>query len=359
MVRQGQGAGDGARGDRGEEPLLLLAVPDLPHERRELGEGGEQGAGRHHPAQLLGDDGRLDEGEADAAELLGHGESGPIEGDHGGPELLGLTLLDGGPHDLGGALLLEERTDRVSQLLLIARELELHLLSPSRRLRRRWGAEVGRVYLTPWSDPLKSSVSPRCRRTGADESAEQSRLHSVDAPLAQRQSNGLLIRRFRVQIPRGAPDGTGCPRNVRHLARPTNWAGNVVFGAARLHKPESIDDLRRIVQGSRRIRALGCGHSFSKIADTTGDLVLLDALPKTLQIDRANSTVTVASGTTYTELALELDRAGFALANMASIPRHLDCRGMRDWYTRFWRRSERSRRVSRRDTACRCRRGAG
>ena len=27
------------------------------------------------------------------------------------------------------------------------------------------------------------------------------------APLAQRQSNGLLIRRFRVRIPRGAPVG--------------------------------------------------------------------------------------------------------------------------------------------------------
>jgi xylitol oxidase len=140
------------------------------------------------------------------------------------------------------------------------------------------------------------------------------------APLAQRQSNGLLIRRFRVQIPRGAPDGTGCPRDVRHLARPTNWAGNVVFGAVRLHKPESVDDLRRIVHGSRRIRAIGRGHSFSKVADTAGELVLLDALPKTFEIDRANSTVTVASRTTYAELALELDVAGFALANMASIP---------------------------------------
>ena len=116
------------------------------------------------------------------------------------------------------------------------------------------------------------------------------------------------------------------PWDVRHLARPTNWAGNVVFGAARLHKPESIDDLRQIVHGSRLIRALGCGHSFSRIADTAGDLVLLDALPKTLQIDRANSTVTVASRTTYTELAQEFNGAGFALANMASIP-HISIAG--------------------------------
>ena len=134
------------------------------------------------------------------------------------------------------------------------------------------------------------------------------------------------VRRFRVQIPRGAPDGMGCPPGVRHLPRPTNWAGNVAFGAARLHKPESIHDLRRIVHDGRLIRALGCGHSFSRIADTAGDLVLLDALPRTLHIDWATSTVTVSSRTTYTELAVELDRAGFALANLASIP-HISIAG--------------------------------
>jgi alditol oxidase len=48
--------------------------------------------------------------------------------------------------------------------------------------------------------------------------------------------------------------------------------------------------------------------------------VLLDGLPKTLHIDRANSTVTVASNMTYAELAMELHGAGYALANMASIP---------------------------------------
>ena len=105
-----------------------------------------------------------------------------------------------------------------------------------------------------------------------------------------------------------------------HLEPRTNWAGNVTFGAARVHKPDSVDSLRRIVHGSTQIRALGCGHSFSGVADTTGDLVLLDRLPKTLTIDRTSSTVTVASGVSYTELAEELSRAGFALSNMASIP---------------------------------------
>jgi xylitol oxidase len=117
------------------------------------------------------------------------------------------------------------------------------------------------------------------------------------------------------------PDSwNGFQKEVSHFAPRTNWAGNVAFAASRLHQPKSIDALRRIIQGSRQIRALGSGHSFSRIADTAGDLVLLDGLPKAFYIDRAHSTVTVAAGMTYTEVVVELHRAGFALANMASIP---------------------------------------
>ena len=100
----------------------------------------------------------------------------------------------------------------------------------------------------------------------------------------------------------------------------TNWAGNVAFGATRILRPESLDTLRHIVGGSRRVRPLGRGHSFSGIVDGADDLVLLDGLPKMLEIDSTNSTVRVTSGMTYTELAEGLHRAGFALANTASIP---------------------------------------
>ena len=53
--------------------------------------------------------------------------------------------------------------------------------------------------------------------------------------------------------------------------RPTNWAGNVLFGAARLHHPTSLDEVRRIVASSEKVRAIGSGHSFNPIADTVGD----------------------------------------------------------------------------------------
>ena len=87
-----------------------------------------------------------------------------------------------------------------------------------------------------------------------------------------------------------------------------------------MHRPDSVDRLRRIVHSATQVRALGCGHSFNAIADTPGDLLLLDGLPRGLSIDPTRSTVTVASGMRYTELAKELSLAGFALSNMASIP---------------------------------------
>ncbi|WP_433477545.1 D-arabinono-1,4-lactone oxidase [Spirillospora sp. CA-142024] len=105
-----------------------------------------------------------------------------------------------------------------------------------------------------------------------------------------------------------------------------NWAGNVVYGAARTYRPESVDELRRVVARSKQVRALGSGHSFSRVADTTGDLVLLDGLPPMVEIDTARSSVTVGAGMRYADVAAELHRNGFALANMASLP-HISVAG--------------------------------
>lgn len=110
---------------------------------------------------------------------------------------------------------------------------------------------------------------------------------------------------------------------VREL---TNWAGNVTFGARRLHRPATLDELRRIVAGTDRVRALGTGHSFSPIADSPGDLVSVAGLPATVEIDRERFTVTVAAGMRYGELAPTLDAAGFALHNLGSLP-HISVAG--------------------------------
>jgi xylitol oxidase len=108
--------------------------------------------------------------------------------------------------------------------------------------------------------------------------------------------------------------------------RPTNWAGNVRFGAARAHRPGAIGQLQELVAASDRVRALGSGHSFNSIADTTGDLISLDDLPPTVQIDKASSTVTVGAAIRYGELAARLDQARYALHNLASLP-HISVAG--------------------------------
>ncbi|MYU11286.1 FAD-binding protein [Streptomyces sp. SID8361] len=101
---------------------------------------------------------------------------------------------------------------------------------------------------------------------------------------------------------------------------PTNWAGNITFSAARLHHPDTVDELRRTVRSADRVRVLGTGHSFNRIADTEGDLVNLDRLPHRVEIDAGKRTATVAAGMRYAHVAQALHTEGYALANLASLP---------------------------------------
>lgn len=106
----------------------------------------------------------------------------------------------------------------------------------------------------------------------------------------------------------------------------TNWAGNVSFGARRFHRPSSVTELRRLVAGSDRVRALGTAHSFNRIADTSGDLVSVAGLPERLEIDPGRRTVTVGAGMRYGELATRLYASGWALHNLGSLP-HISVAG--------------------------------
>ncbi len=98
-----------------------------------------------------------------------------------------------------------------------------------------------------------------------------------------------------------------------------NWAGNVTFGAERFHRPLSLSELQRLVASSGRLRALGSGHSFNRLADTPGDLVSLAGMPRLVDIDTARASVTVSAGLRYGELARVLHNAGRALRNLASL----------------------------------------
>jgi xylitol oxidase len=109
-------------------------------------------------------------------------------------------------------------------------------------------------------------------------------------------------------------------------AKRTNWAGNVTFGARHFLRPSSISELQHLVAHGRQVRALGTGHSFNALADTPGDLLSLAGLPRVIEVDTANAAVTIGAGLAYGELAVELNAAGRALHNLASLP-HISVAG--------------------------------
>ena len=104
------------------------------------------------------------------------------------------------------------------------------------------------------------------------------------------------------------------------MTREHNWADNYTFSAGRIHRPASIDEVRRLVARSPRIRAIGARHSFNGVADLPGDLIDLRDIDPGFLIDPERRTVTVGAATNYGVLAAHLQRMGWALHNMASLP---------------------------------------
>jgi alditol oxidase len=115
--------------------------------------------------------------------------------------------------------------------------------------------------------------------------------------------------------------------NAGQKARPRrNWAGNVAFGAAELHRPATLGQLQAVVARARRLRVLAAGHSFNDLADSPGAQVSLAGLPQEVEIDSAARLARISAGLSYAELAGRLDRQGFALRNLASLP-HISVAG--------------------------------
>jgi len=104
-----------------------------------------------------------------------------------------------------------------------------------------------------------------------------------------------------------------------------NWAGNYRYAAPVAH-PTTIDEVQQLVATATQVRALGSRHSFNAIADSPGTLVALDRVDDAIVIDPTALSVEVSGGTTYGTLAVELQRLGYALHNLASLP-HISVAG--------------------------------
>ncbi|GAA2729206.1 FAD-binding protein [Streptomyces nogalater] len=108
----------------------------------------------------------------------------------------------------------------------------------------------------------------------------------------------------------------------------TNWARSITYAVKEFHRPESLRALRAVVAGSAKVRVLGSGHSFNRIADPgdEGVLVSIAGLPPVIDVDTAARTVRVCGGVRYAELAQAVHARGLALPNMASLP-HISVAG--------------------------------
>jgi len=105
-----------------------------------------------------------------------------------------------------------------------------------------------------------------------------------------------------------------------------NWAGNYTYQARNLQTPATVEELQQMVRELDKQKALGSRHCFNNIADSPQNQISTARLNKIVQLDETNKTLTVESGIRYGDFAMELDKQGYALHNLASLP-HISVAG--------------------------------
>lgn len=105
-----------------------------------------------------------------------------------------------------------------------------------------------------------------------------------------------------------------------------NWAGNIAYSTGNVHYPTTVEQVQEIVRNCTKVKALGSRHSFNRIADSTENLISLNAFDKVISINESCQAITVEGGMRYGELAPYLQEKGYALHNLASLP-HISIAG--------------------------------
>jgi alditol oxidase len=116
------------------------------------------------------------------------------------------------------------------------------------------------------------------------------------------------------------------PAEAAQSAPLRNWAGNYRYGTTRVTSATSVADVQAFVRQHAHFKVLGTRHCFNGIADSTDHLLSLREMKDVVGLDRAARTVTVEAGLSYGQLCPSLDRDGFALHNLASLP-HISIAG--------------------------------
>jgi alditol oxidase len=103
-----------------------------------------------------------------------------------------------------------------------------------------------------------------------------------------------------------------------------NWAENLLYSTDRLYEASSVEQIRSVLKSQEKVKVLGTRHCFNSIADSRHNLLSLTS--REIVLDALARTVTVDAGVTYGQLGPYLDRDGFALHNLASLP-HISIAG--------------------------------
>jgi xylitol oxidase len=85
-----------------------------------------------------------------------------------------------------------------------------------------------------------------------------------------------------------------------------------------------VPELQELVAAAEKVRVLGTGHSFNRIADSTGTLISVADLPGVIEV--GSHGVTVSAGLRYGEVTAALQAQGLALHNLGSLP-HISVAG--------------------------------
>ncbi len=105
-----------------------------------------------------------------------------------------------------------------------------------------------------------------------------------------------------------------------------NWAGNLEYSTQRLTAANSLESVQDFVRRHKKFKVLGSRHCFNDIANSKDEFLSLKTMDKVVALDSTNRTVTVESRMTYGQLCPHLDREGWALHNLASLP-HISIAG--------------------------------
>lgn len=86
-----------------------------------------------------------------------------------------------------------------------------------------------------------------------------------------------------------------------------NWSGYQQSHPEQILKPDSLDELKHIVQTQAKIRVVGAGHSFTPLVSTDATLLSLDGLSGVDQVNTEFAQASIWAGTRLFNLGQYLE----------------------------------------------------